>query len=59
MAWCVDVRFKQGDVTEFFVAEKESVTNIHKRLKMYAVSVLLIKTLLDFRLHELQILRKS
>ena len=45
MAWYGDVRFKQWAVTEFSVAEKESVTNIHKGLKMYRVLVLLIKAL--------------
>jgi hypothetical protein len=33
MAWCGDVRLKQRAVTEFLVTEKESVTNIHRRLK--------------------------
>jgi hypothetical protein len=45
MAWYGDVRFKQWAVTEFHVAEKESVANIHKGLKMYRVLVLLIKAL--------------
>jgi hypothetical protein len=34
MAWCGDVHLKQRVVTEFLVAEKELVTNIHRRLKM-------------------------
>jgi hypothetical protein len=33
LAWCGDVRLKQLVVIEFLVAEKESVTNIHRRLK--------------------------
>jgi hypothetical protein len=33
MAWCDDVRLKQRTVIEFLVAEKKSVTNIHRRLK--------------------------
>jgi hypothetical protein len=33
MAWCGDVRLKQRTVIEFLVAEKKSVTNIHRRLK--------------------------
>jgi hypothetical protein len=33
MAWCGDVRLKQRAVIEFLVAEKESVTNIHRWLK--------------------------
>jgi hypothetical protein len=32
MAWCGDVRLKQRAVIVFLVAEKESVTNIHRRL---------------------------
>jgi hypothetical protein len=45
MACYGDIRFKQWAVTEFSVAEKESVTNIHKGLKIYRVLVLLIKAL--------------
>jgi len=45
MAWHGDVRFKQWSVTEFPVAEKESVTNIHTGFKMYRMLVLLIKAL--------------
>jgi hypothetical protein len=37
IAYYGDVRFKQRAVTEFIVAEKASVTNIHKGLKMYRV----------------------
>ena len=33
--------------------------NIHKRLKMYTVPVLLIKALLVIGIHELQIIRKA
>jgi hypothetical protein len=43
MAWQVDLRFQQRVVTEFLVAEKELVTYIHKRLKMYTISMLLKK----------------
>jgi len=53
MAWYGDVRFKQRTVMEFLVAEKESVTNIHKRLEKYTVSLLVAD------LHELLILRKA
>lgn len=45
MAWYSDVRFKQRTVTEFSVAEKESVTNIHNELKMYRMLALFIKAL--------------
>jgi len=45
MVWYGDVRFKQRAVTEFLVAGKESVTNIHKGLKRYRVGMLLIKAL--------------
>jgi hypothetical protein len=39
MAWCGDVCFKQWVITKFLVAEKESVTNIHKWLKnVYSVN---------------------
>jgi len=41
-AWQVDLHFKQRVVIEFLVAEKESVTYIHKRLKMYTVSMFLV-----------------
>jgi hypothetical protein len=53
MAWYGDERCKQRTVTEFFVAEKQSVTNIHKRLGKYTVSLLVAE------LHELQVLRKA
>jgi hypothetical protein len=33
MAWCGDVHLKQQAIVEFLVAEKESVTNIHRQLK--------------------------
>jgi DNA-binding MarR family transcriptional regulator len=33
VAWCCDVRLKQWAVIEFLVEEKESVTNIYRRLK--------------------------
>jgi len=59
MAWYGNVRFKQRVITEFLVTEKELVTNIHKRLKVYTASTLLIKALLVFGLHELQVLRKA
>jgi hypothetical protein len=35
VAWCDEVRLKQRAVIEFLVAENESVTNTHRRLKMY------------------------
>jgi hypothetical protein len=39
MAWCSDLGFKQRVVIEFLMAEKESITNIHKRLKnVYVVN---------------------
>ena len=47
MAWQVDFRFQQRVVTEFLVAEKESVTYIRKRLKMYTVSILLVNDQLN------------
>lgn len=59
MAWCGDVLCKQWIVIEFLSAEKESEMNVHKRLEMCAVSMLLIKTLLDAGLQELQVLRKA
>lgn len=33
MAWYGDVHFKQRDVTEFLLAEKESVHNNHQQLR--------------------------
>jgi hypothetical protein len=45
MAWCGEVRFKERAVIEFPVVEKESVTKIHRRLKMYTETMLLIKAL--------------
>jgi hypothetical protein len=53
------VRFKQRAISEFLATEKELVMNIHKRLKVYTASMLLIKALLVFGLHKLQILRKA
>jgi hypothetical protein len=58
MAWCGDVLSKQWIVIKILSAEKESVTNIHKRLEMCAVPML-IKALLVVGLHELQVLRKA
>ena len=52
MAWYGDVRCKERIVTEFLMAEKESVTNIHKRLSNYMVSLLVAE------LHELQVLKR-
>jgi len=41
MAWQVDLRFQQRVVIEFLVAEKESVTYIHKPLKnVYGINAL-------------------
>ena len=59
MACYGDVPFKQRAVSELIVARKGLATNIHKPLKMYMVSLLLIKTLLVLRLHELQVLKKA
>jgi hypothetical protein len=53
------VGIKQRANIEFLVAEKNSVANIHKRLKMYTVSFLLIKTLLVVELNQLQALRNA
>lgn len=53
MAWYGDVRFKQRTVMEFLVAEKESITNIHKRLEKYTVLLLVAER------HELLVLRKA
>ena len=33
MVWYSDVHFKQWAVTEFLVAEKESVSNNHQQLR--------------------------
>jgi hypothetical protein len=54
-AWYGDVRNKQTAAAEFLVAAKQLVTNIHKRLNICAVTVLLITPV---RLHELQGPRK-
>jgi hypothetical protein len=59
MVWYGDVPFKQWAVTELLVAGKETVTNIQKRLKICTVSVLFIKALLVFGLHQLQVPRKA
>jgi hypothetical protein len=59
MVWSGDARCEERAVVEFFMAEKESVTNIPKQLKMYLVSVLLLKVLLVAGLHKLQVLRKA
>jgi hypothetical protein len=59
MAWCGDVRLKQRAFIQFLVAEKESVTNIHRPLKMYTETMLLIKALLVVDLHEFRVLRKA
>jgi hypothetical protein len=41
MAWQVDFRFQQRVVTEFLVAEKESVTYIRKAVKnVYGINTL-------------------
>jgi hypothetical protein len=55
MTWYGDMSFQAA--TEFPVAEKESVTNIHKWLKTYTVSMLLIKALLITGFWKLQIMR--
>jgi hypothetical protein len=59
MAWCGDVRLKQWAVTEFHVVEKESVTNIYRRLKICMETTLLIKALLVVALRKLRALRKA
>jgi hypothetical protein len=59
MAWCGDVHLKQQAIVEFLVTEKESVTNIHRQLKMYMETMLLIKTPFVTGLHKLQVLRKA
>jgi hypothetical protein len=43
IAWYGNVHFKQRAVIELRVAEKKSVTNVRKRLKICTVSVLLMK----------------
>jgi hypothetical protein len=58
MAWCGDVRLKQRAVIEFLVAEKESVTNIYRRLTS-TETMLVIKALLVVGLPELRVLRKA
>jgi hypothetical protein len=58
MAWYGDTCLKQGAVIQFLVADKELVTNIHRRLKMYMETVLLIKALL-VGIHKLRVLRKA
>lgn len=58
-AWCVAVGFKQRINIEFLVAEKNSVADTHKGLKIYMVSFLLIKALLVVELHQLQTLRNA
>jgi hypothetical protein len=41
VAWYGDVHFEQLVVTEFLVAEKESVTNIYQQLKnVYGISAI-------------------
>jgi hypothetical protein len=60
MALCGDVHLKQLAVIEFLVVEKESVMYIHRQLKMYTETVLLIKALLVvIGLHELLVLRNA
>jgi hypothetical protein len=46
-------------LTEVLVAGKESVMTFQKRLKIYAVSVLLITALLVVRHQKLQLVRKA
>jgi cytochrome oxidase Cu insertion factor (SCO1/SenC/PrrC family) len=54
------VRFKLRADLEFLLAEKEVVTKILRLLKMYKLSVLLIKALLLFGLlYQLQVFRKA
>jgi len=40
--WYGNVRYKQRAAIEFFVAAKQLVTKIHKRLNICAVTVLLV-----------------
>jgi len=56
MVMCV---FKEWAFTEFLVVEKGSITNNRKQLKMYAMSVLLIKEMFVVGFRELQALRKG
>ena len=51
--------FKQRTNIEFVVAEKNSVANIHKELKIYMVSFLLIKAMLVVEFHHLRALRNA
>jgi hypothetical protein len=52
----IDVRFKERVAFEFILAQKKLVTNIDKRLKMDTLSMLLVKTLLGFGTHDLEVL---
>jgi hypothetical protein len=54
-----EVRFKLRADFEFLLAEKELVTKIPRLLKMYTLSVLLIKALVVFGIYQLQFLRKA
>ena len=59
VVWCCDVLSKQWIVITFLSAEKKSVMNVHKRLELCAVPVLLINALLLVGLYVLQVLRKA
>jgi len=54
-----EVSFKVWAGFEFLLAEKELVTKIPSLLKMYTLSVLLLKALLVVGLYQLQVLRKA
>lgn len=54
-----EVRFKRRTDFEFLLAEKELVTKIPRLLKMYTLSVLLIKALIGVGRYQFQVLRKA
>jgi hypothetical protein len=59
MAWFGDLCLKQRAVIEFVVAEKESITNIHRRLKNVYGDNAVDKSTLIAGLHGLRVLRKA
>jgi hypothetical protein len=52
-----EIRFKQR--AEFLLVQKELLTKISRLLKIYMLSVLLIKTLVLVGVYQLQVLRKA
>lgn len=52
MAWQVDLRFQQRIFTEFLVVENESVTHIHRRLKIVYGITVVEKAVLNIRIHK-------